>query len=95
MKKEIKSALKKTAKIAGVTCVAAGAVAVMTSGVALKTIAEGGKYLVNTAKRIATGKDESEEVVEIAGEEAAEAAAEEIVEVVEAEDLSANQEPIE
>lgn len=59
MKKEIKSILKKTTKIACVTCVATGAIAVMTSGVALKAIGEGGKYLVNTIKKIAIGADES------------------------------------
>lgn len=52
MNKEIKNILKKTAKVAGVTCVAAGAVAVMTSGVALKAITEGGKYLADAVKRI-------------------------------------------
>ena len=52
MNKKAKSLVKKTAKIAGVTCVAAGAVAVMTSGVALKAIAEGGKYLADEFKRI-------------------------------------------
>ena len=57
MNQEIKTILKKTAKIAGVTCVAAGAVAVMTSGVALKAIAEGGRYLADTVKRIIRDQD--------------------------------------
>lgn len=52
MKQEIKSVLKKTAKIAGVTCLAAGSIAVLTSGVALKAISEGGKYLASTVKKI-------------------------------------------
>lgn len=52
MNRQIKSVLKKTAKIAGVTCIAAGAVAIVTSGTALKAIGEGGKYLVNTVKKI-------------------------------------------
>lgn len=54
MKKEIKSMLGKTAKIACVTSVAAGAIAVMTSGFALKAISEGGKYMANAVKRIVT-----------------------------------------
>ena len=61
MKKEIKSMLKKTAKIAGATCLAAGSIAVLTSGVALKAISEGGKHLANTVKRII---DENESTVE-------------------------------
>lgn len=61
MKQEVKSVLKKTAKIAGVTCLAAGSIAVLTSGVALKAISEGGKYLANTVKRII---DENDGVVE-------------------------------
>ena len=69
MKKEIKSILKKTTKIACVTCVATGAIAVMTSGVALKSIGEGGKHLVNTIKKIATtsenNSDEAIDAVEI------------------------------
>ena len=52
MKEEIKSTLGKAAKIACVTCVAAGAIAVMTSGVALKVIGEGGKYMADAIKRI-------------------------------------------
>lgn len=62
MKQKIKSTLKKTAKIAGVTCIAAGAVAIMTSGAALKAIGEGGKYLAKTIRRIAAeGCDASSE----------------------------------
>lgn len=74
MNKEIKTILKKTARIAGVTCVAAGAVAVMTSGVALKAITEGGKYLAGAVKRIIDEKDTVdaqvvEEPVPVAAEE--------------------------
>ena len=57
MKEEVKSALKKTAKIAGVTCLATGAVAVLTSGMALKAICEGGKYLASTVKQIIEEND--------------------------------------
>ena len=41
MKKEIKSILKKTAKIACVTCVAAGAIAFVSSKAALSAILDG------------------------------------------------------
>lgn len=41
MHKEAKNLVKKTAKIAGITCVAAGAVALMTTGAALKALTEG------------------------------------------------------
>lgn len=61
MSKEIKSFIKKTAGIAGAVCVAAGAVALMTSGTALKAITEGGKYLADTVKRIVNEKCDAEE----------------------------------
>lgn len=61
MNQEIKSVLKKTVRIAGATCVAAGAVAIITSGAALKAISEGGKYLADTIKRIATEQEEPQE----------------------------------
>jgi len=69
MNKEIKSVVKKTAKIAGVTCIAAGAVALMTSGAALKALTEGAKYLKDTVKKIINEEPEpeapaAEEVVE-------------------------------
>ena len=73
MNKEIMSIVKKSAKIAGVTCIAAGAVALVTSGAALKAITEGGKYLAKTVKDILEEKPMPEEVVE-AAEEAAPAA---------------------
>lgn len=71
MKKEIKSALKKTVKIACVTCVAAGAVAVVTSGAALKAIEEGGKYLADRVKKIVKETDQHGEVTEGAASEEA------------------------
>lgn len=73
MKKEIKSLLKKTAKIAGVTCVAAGAVAIMTSGVAVKAIGEGGKHLLNTVKKIAKEGDAAVTTAEASEEDFVEA----------------------
>lgn len=52
MNKEIKTIVKKTAKIAGVTCIAAGAVALMTSAAAIKAMTEGARYLKDTVKKI-------------------------------------------
>lgn len=52
MQKEIKTVLQKSARIAGVTCITAGAIAILTSGAALKAVAEGGKYLVQSIKGI-------------------------------------------
>ena len=75
MKKEVVSIMKKTAKIAGVTCFAAGAVALVTSGAALKAIAEGGKYLAKTVKEIMEEKPGQEETAEAAPADAAEPAA--------------------
>lgn len=64
MNKEAKSLVKKTAKIAGITCVAAGAVALMTTGAALKALTEGAKYLKNTVQKIIDEPAESEVVQE-------------------------------
>lgn len=52
MDKEMKKLVKKTVKIAGVTCFALGGAALIASGAALKAIAEGGKYLKDTVKKI-------------------------------------------
>ena len=52
MNKEITSIVKKTVKVGADVCVAAGAVALMTSGAALKALTEGGKYLKDTVKKI-------------------------------------------
>lgn len=62
MHKEAKNLVKKTAKIAGVTCVAAGAVALMTTGAALKALTEGAKYLKDTVQKI-IGETDEETVV--------------------------------
>ena len=66
MNKEAKSLVKKTAKIAGVTCVAAGAVALMTTGAALKALTEGAKYLKNIVQKIIDEPAESEVVNDMA-----------------------------
>ena len=93
MNKEAKNLVKKTAKIAGVTCVAAGAVALMTTGAALKALTEGAKYLKDTVKKIVDEEPkeksiiEESTVVEASAEDFAEAeavAAEESSEVQEA-----------
>ena len=64
MNKEIKSIVKKTAKIGAVTCVAAGAVALMTTGTALKALTEGAKYLKDTVKKIVGEESDIEAVIE-------------------------------
>lgn len=52
MNAEMKNVVKKGVKVAGTTCVAAGAVALVASGAALKAVAEGGKYLRDTVRKI-------------------------------------------
>lgn len=69
MKKEIKSTLKKTVKIAGVTCLAAGSIAIVTSSAALKAIGEGSKYLLGTIKNILKEAPAVQEAPEVTGED--------------------------
>ena len=64
MHKDTKNLVKKTAKIAGVTCVAAGAVALMTTGAALKALTEGAKYLKKTVQKIIDDPAEAETVID-------------------------------
>lgn len=52
MNKEAKNLVKKTAKIAGVTCIVLGGAALIASGAALKALTAGGKYLKDTVKKI-------------------------------------------
>ena len=61
---EAKNLVKKTVKIAGVTCIAAGAVALMTTGAALKALTEGAKYLKDTVKKIIDEEPKEEAIVE-------------------------------
>ena len=77
MNREAKSLVRKTAKIACVTCIAAGAVALMTTGAALKALTEGGKYLKNTVQKIIDEPTEAKAVIdtEAAEEDFAEKAA--------------------
>lgn len=72
MNQEIKTIVKKTAKIAGVTCVAAGAVALMTSAAAIKAMSEGVKYLKSTVQKIIDDDSEPKETeMEVQAEETA------------------------
>lgn len=73
MNRKITSIVKKSAKIGAAVCVAAGAVALMTSGAALKALTEGGKYLKNTVAKIIGEEPATEvpaaQIVEEAAEE--------------------------
>ena len=79
MNQEMKSFVKKTAKIAGVTCVAAGAIALMASGAALKAVTAGGKYLKDTVKKIVDEKPDDTVVEETPAEDGVETPAAEAV----------------
>lgn len=94
MQKEIKTVLRKTVKIAGVTCLALSGAALIASGAALKALTEGAKYVKDSVKKIIDEKsnEESDDVVDtevIPAEETAEqpenAEVEEIAETEEAE----------
>lgn len=73
MSKEINRVLKKTVKIAGVTCVALGGAALIASGAALKALAEGAKFVKNTVKEI-LDEQPAEEPAEVVEAEAVEPA---------------------
>lgn len=84
MKKEAKNLVKKTAKVACVTCFALGGAALIASGVALKAMKEGAKYLKDTIKKIIDEEPKEDTIIEEASsEDFAEAAAEESSEVQE------------
>ena len=89
MKKKITSIIKKSAKVGAAVCVAAGAVALMTSGAAMKALTEGGKYLKDTVKKIINDKPVEESAIVEEAEEtpSVETAAEATVVV----DTSANE----
>ena len=74
MDKKIKTDLKKTVKIAGVTCLALGGAALIASGAALKGLTEGAKYAARSIKKIAQEKP-AEEPAEAAEESFVEEAA--------------------
>ena len=67
MEKEIKTVLKKTVKIAGVTCFALGGAALIASGAALKALTEGAKFVKNSIRDIINEKpaEETAETVEV------------------------------
>lgn len=73
MNKELKNIVKKTAKIGGVICVAAGAVAIVTSKTALQVILKGGEYFKDAVKKIVNEEPDveetSEEPIEMAHDE--------------------------
>ena len=58
MEKQIKSVLRKTVKIAGITCIALGGAALIASGAALKALTEGAEYLKDSVKKILEEKPE-------------------------------------
>lgn len=64
MKKDAKSVVKKTVKVAGVTCMALGGAALIASGAALKAVTEGAKYLKDTIRKIVDGEPVAEPVAE-------------------------------
>ncbi len=85
MNKEGKTVLKKTVKIAGVTCFALGGAALIASGAALKALAEGAKFTRDSVKKILEEKprEEAAEVAEAEAVSPEETVPEETVEVVE------------
>lgn len=50
--------LKKSVKVAGVVCVAAGAVALLTSGTAAMAVTEGINHTKNAIKKVLSQEDE-------------------------------------
>ena len=66
MDKKIKTVLKKTVKIAGVTCFALGGAALIASGAALKALTEGAKFVKNSIQDIINERpdDAASETVE-------------------------------
>lgn len=70
MNEETKSVTKKAVKIIAATCVAAGAVALVASGAALKAVTEGGRYLKDVVKKIMDEEPEQKEAeAEVSPEE--------------------------
>ena len=69
MNQKITSVVKKSVKVGAAVCVAASAIALMTSGVALKAIGEGGKYLADAVKRIIGEQEAPQEDLAAASEE--------------------------
>ena len=64
MQKEIKTVLKKTVKIAGVTCLTLSGATLIASGAALKVLTEGAKYVKDSVKKIIDEKTDTEEMTQ-------------------------------
>ena len=92
MNKETKTIVKKTVKIAGVTCVALSGAALIASGAALKAMTEGAKYLKDTIEKIVCEDPEAEAAAgEVPAEEAVETPAAETEIVAEEADTAVSE----
>ena len=60
MDKKIKSMLKKSGKIAGVTCLALSSAALIASGAAVKALVAGAKYVKDSAQKIIDERNDTE-----------------------------------
>lgn len=69
MRQKNSDLLKKTIKIAAITCVALGGTALLVSGAALKALAEGAKCLNNTVRKIMKEDAEAEAVYDVTAAE--------------------------
>lgn len=63
MNQKITSIVKKSVKVGAAVCVAAGAIALMTSDAALKALTVGGKYLKDAVRKIIGDTPEANVVV--------------------------------
>lgn len=70
MNKEIKTIVKKTARVTGVTCLALGGAALIASGAALKALTEGALYLKERIENIVSDRPESRVLADEAPTEA-------------------------
>lgn len=60
MDKKIKSMLKKSGKIAGVTCLALSSATLIASGAAVKALVAGAKYVKDSVKKIIDERNDTE-----------------------------------
>lgn len=74
MNQETRNIVKKTVKIAGVTCIAMGSAALIASGAALKAVTAGARYLKDAIEKIVNDAPQGNAAAEVP---AAEAVAEE------------------
>lgn len=68
MNKDAKRIVKKAAKIGGAACIAAGAIAIVTSKTALQAIWKGGEYLKDTVRKIMDDEPQTEQAAEVLAE---------------------------